>query len=72
MTIKDVAKYSGVSITTISRVLNNHPDVREEVRAKVLKAIEELHYVPNSSARDLGKMQTDTIGVVVRGVGNPF
>ncbi|MBQ5910737.1 MAG: LacI family DNA-binding transcriptional regulator, partial [Clostridia bacterium] len=36
MTIKDVAKYSGVSITTISRVLNNHPDVREEVRAKVL------------------------------------
>ena len=72
MTIKDVAKYSGVSITTISRALNNHPDVREEVRAKVLKAIEELHYVPNSSARDLGKMQTDTIGVVVRGVGNPF
>ncbi len=39
MTIKDVAKYSGVSITTISRVLNNHPDVREEMRAKVLKAI---------------------------------
>ena len=72
MTIKDVAEYSGVSITTISRVLNNHPDVREEVRAKVLKAIEELHYVPNASARDLGKTQTDTIGVVVRGVGNPF
>lgn len=72
MTIKDVAEYSGVSITTISRVLNNHPDVREEVRAKVLKAIEELHYVPNSSARDLSKTQTDTIGVVVRGAGNPF
>ena len=72
MTIKDVAEYSGVSIATISRVLNNHPDVREEVRAKVLKAIEELHYVPNVSARDLGKVQTDTIGVVVRGVGNPF
>lgn len=72
MTIKDVAKYSGVSITTISRVINNHPDVREEVRAKVWKAIDELHYVPNGSARDLGKTQTDTIGVVVRGVGNPF
>lgn len=72
MTIKDVAEYSGVSIATISRVLNNHPDVREEVRAKVLKAIEELHYVPNVSARDLGKVQTDTVGVVVRGVGNPF
>ncbi|MBR4123550.1 MAG: LacI family DNA-binding transcriptional regulator [Clostridia bacterium] len=50
MTIKDVAKYSGVSITTISRVINNHPDVREEVRAKVWKAIDELHYVPNGSA----------------------
>lgn len=72
MTIKDVAEYSGVSISTISRVLNNHPDVREEVRAKVLKAIQELHYVPNTSARDLGKNQSDAIGVVIRGVENPF
>ena len=72
MTIKDVAEYSGVSISTISRVLNNHPDVREEVRAKVLKAIQELHYVPNGSARDLVKTQSDAIGVVVRGVENPF
>lgn len=72
MTIKDVAEYCGVSITTVSRVLNNHPDVREEVRARVLAATQELHYVPNSSARDLGKSQTDTIGVVVRGEQNPF
>ena len=72
MTIKDVAKYSGVSISTISRVMNNHPDVKEEVRAKVLAAIEELHYVPNSSARDLVKTQSDSLGVVLRGVGNPF
>lgn len=72
MTIKDVAEYCGVSITTVSRVLNGHPDVREEVRAKVLAATQELHYVPNTSARDLGKAQTDTIGVVVRGVQNPF
>lgn len=72
MTIKDVAEYCGVSITTISRVLNGHPDVREEVRAKVMDAIRELHYVPNSSARDLGKAQADTIGVVVRGAENPF
>ena len=72
MTIKDVAEYCGVSITTVSRVLNGHPDVREEVRAKVWAATQELHYVPNTSARDLGKAQTDTIGVVVRGVQNPF
>ena len=72
MTIKDVAEHCGVSITTVSRVLNNHPDVRDSVRAKVLAAIQELHYVPNNSARDLGKSQTDTIGVVLRGASNPF
>lgn len=72
MTIKDVAVHCGVSITTVSRVLNNHPDVRENVRAKVLAAIQELHYVPNNSARDLGKSQTDTIGVILRGAANPF
>lgn len=72
MTIKDVAEFCGVSITTVSRVLNGHPDVREELRAKVMDAIRELHYVPNSSARDLGKAPADTIGVVVRGAENPF
>lgn len=72
MTIKDVAEYCGVSITTVSRVLNNHPDVRESVRSRVMQAVRELHYVPNSSARDLGKSQTDTIGVVLRGATNPF
>ena len=72
MTIKDVAEYCGVSITTVSRVLNNHPDVRESVRARVMQAVRDLHYVPNNSARDLGKSQTDTIGVVLRGASNPF
>lgn len=72
MTIKDVAIHCGVSITTVSRVLNNHPDVRENVRAKVWAAIQELHYVPNNSARDLGKSQTNTIGVILRGAANPF
>lgn len=72
MTIKDVAKYCGVSITTVSRVLNNHPDVRESVRARVMQAVRELHYVPNNSARDLSKSQSDTIGVVLRGATNPF
>ena len=72
MTIKDVAEYCGVSITTVSRVLNNHPDVRESVRARVMQAVRDLHYVPNNSARDLGKSQTDTIGVILRGAANPF
>ncbi|MBR0152724.1 MAG: LacI family DNA-binding transcriptional regulator [Lachnospiraceae bacterium] len=72
MTIRDVAKSSGVSISTVSRVLNGHPDVSEAVREKVMKAVEELHYVPNDSARSLVRAQTDTIGVVIRGIGNPF
>ena len=72
MTIKNVAEYSGVSVSTVSRVLNNHPDVSDAVRARVMAAVQELHYIPNSSARDLVKPQSDAIGVVVRGVENPF
>ncbi|MCF2670607.1 LacI family DNA-binding transcriptional regulator [Butyricicoccus pullicaecorum] len=72
MTIKNVAEYCGVSVSTVSRVLNDHPDVSEAVRARVMAAVQELHYVPNSSARDLVRPQSDAIGLVVRGVGNPF
>lgn len=72
MTIKDIAVRCGVSVSTVSRVLNDHPDVSDAVREKVLKAVQEVHYVPNNSARDLVKPQSNTIGLVVRGVGNPF
>lgn len=72
MTIKDVAEFSGVSVSTVSRVLNQHPDVSEVVRGRVMDAVRELHYVPNNSARDLVKTRTDAIGVVVRGAENPF
>lgn len=72
MTIKDIARRASVSVSTVSRVLNNHPDVSEDVRAKVLTVVREAHYVPNSSARDLVRPQSDAIGLVVRGVGNPF
>ena len=72
MTIKDIAKLCGVSVSTVSRVLNNRPDVSEEVRGKVLSAIETSNYIPNNCARDLVKTKSDTIGLVVRGVSNPF
>lgn len=72
MTIKDIAKRCGVSISTVSRVLNNHPDVSQAVRKQVLDVIEAEHFVPNNNARDLVKNQSDTIGLVVRGVDNPF
>lgn len=72
MTIKDVAAYCGVSVSTVSRVLNNHPDVSDEVRNKVLRAVVDLHYTPNSTARDLARTQVNSIGLVVRGISNPF
>ncbi|MGN0135781.1 substrate-binding domain-containing protein [Anaerotignum sp.] len=72
MTIKDIAERCGVSVSTVSRVLNDHPDVSDTVREKVMKVVQEVHYVPNNSARDLVKPQSNTIGLVVRGVGNPF
>ena len=72
MTIKDIAESCGVSISTVSRVLNNHPDVSPKVRQKVLDAAQKAHYVPNNSARDLVKSRSADIGLIVRGVGNPF
>ena len=72
MTIKDIAQSCGVSVSTVSRVLNNHRDVSENVRAKVLEAARKANYVPNNSARDLVKSRSDAIGLVVRGFGNPF
>ena len=72
MTIKDIARIAGVSVSTVSRVLNNHPDVSEAAKEKVLEVVEKYNYIPNTSARELGKSSSDNIGVVVRGMSNPF
>jgi len=70
--IKDIARHCGVAVSTVSRVLNDHPDVSEETRKKVQKAVDELHYIPNNSARNLVKTTSDTIALLVKGVNNPF
>ena len=72
MTIKDIAKACGVSVSTVSRVLNERPDVSEAVRRQVLDVVERHNYIPNTSARDLVRSQSDNLGVVVRGTGTPF
>ena len=72
MTIKDMAKLCGVSVSTVSRVLNDRPDVSPAVREAVLDAVRESNYVPNNSARSLVKTSSDAMGLVVRGVSNPF
>lgn len=71
-TIKDVAKSCGISVSTVSRVLNERPDVNPETRAKVQDAIRTLGFVPNNSARNLVLTESANIAVVVRGVNNPF
>lgn len=72
MTIKDIARQCGVSVSTVSRVLNDRPDVSPAVRAAVLEAVRSSNYVPNNSARDLVKVTSDAVGLIVRGVSNPF
>ncbi|MED4130073.1 LacI family DNA-binding transcriptional regulator [Shouchella miscanthi] len=71
-TIKDVATKAGVSRSTVSRVLNNHPYVDEKKRKAVQDAIKELGYTPNSSAQRLRGTETKTIAVLVSRIVNPF
>ena len=71
ITIKDIAKLAGVSVTTVSRVLNRRPDVNPVTREKVERIIEENSFVGNKNARGL-KQISEVIGVVVRGRSNPF
>ncbi|GGJ59781.1 DNA-binding LacI/PurR family transcriptional regulator [Anoxybacillus voinovskiensis] len=71
-TISDVAKLAGVSRASVSRVINNVPTVNEEIRKKVLKAMDELGFIPNVSARNLRTKQTKTIAVIVPLISNTF
>ncbi|MDZ5607488.1 LacI family DNA-binding transcriptional regulator [Bacillus pseudomycoides] len=70
--IKQIAKTAGVSITTVSRVLNDHPYVSDEKRKRVLDAIEELNYAKNINAVHLIKGKTFTIGVMLPFINLPY
>lgn len=69
--ISDIAKIAGVSVTTVSRVLNNHKYVSEEKRATVLKVINEMNYTPNKNAIDLIRGETRMLGVIIPYNNNP-
>ena len=71
-TIKDIARRAGLSIATVSRVINGNYPVSEESRKKVLLAIQELNYKPNAVARSLKTESTHTIGILVSDIANPF
>lgn len=69
---KEIAVRAGVSQATVSRVLNNKPNVREETRQRILRVIEEMGYYPNAEARSLVTKKTTRIGLVVSDILNPF
>ena len=72
MNIYEIAEKAGVSIATVSRVLNNSPSVSEKTRKKVLQIIEEDHYHPNAFARGLMLDSMKTVGVICTDVGDLF
>lgn len=70
--IKEVAKLAGVSVATVSRVLNDKGYVGQHTREMVEQAIKELNYKPNEVARSLFKKQSSTIGLIVPDIMNPY
>ena len=70
MTIKDIAKLSGCGVATVSRVLNDHPDVSDETRRKVLAVVEEQGFQPNNNAKHLKQQSSTSIAIIVKGIMN--
>lgn len=71
-TIKDIAQEAGVSLATVSRVINNKDNVSDEVRERVEEVIKRLGYNPNNAARALARRKTNSIGIVVNNLHDPF
>lgn len=78
VTVKDVAKKAGVATSTVSRVINDHSSISDATKKKVFKVMEEMGYVPNIAARNLGKRSSGAVGVILppldsrERMGNPF
>ena len=72
-TLEEIAKHAGVSRSTVSRVMNDHPNVDHETRARVLSVAEKLNYQPNMAARSLAAGRTQVLGLAIpTGVSNLF
>ena len=67
--IRDVAKTAGVSVATVSKALNGYPDINPETRARILEVANQLNYVADTNARNMGgKVETTTIALLVSGL----
>ena len=71
-TLKDVAEKAKVTVTTVSRVINNRGYISDETRKKVYQVMKELNYQPNEVARSLSKQRTNTIGIIVPHIDHPY
>lgn len=72
ITIKDIAKLCKVGISTVSRAINNHPDINPETKVMIMEVIKKHGYIPNNSARNLKRIEAKTIAILVKGMTNPF
>lgn len=72
LNIKDIAKLAGVGVSTVSRVINQHTDVKDETRKHVQEVIEKYNYIPNNSARNLKRNESMDVGILIKGMYNPF
>lgn len=72
VTLKDIGKEVGVSATTVSRALNNKPDISYQVKQKIKEVAERLGYSPNALARSLKAKKTSSIGVLIADIADPF
>ena len=72
VTLKDLAKHAGVSVSTASYSMNGNPLIKEETRNKVLKAAKEIGYRPNGMAKNLKEQKTNIIGLFLSGFTGPF
>ena len=71
-TLKDVARESGLTVGTVSRVLNNRGYISDSAREKVDQAMKKLNYQPNEVARSLSKSSSNTIGLIVPHIRHPY
>jgi DNA-binding LacI/PurR family transcriptional regulator len=72
VTIIDIARYTGISKSTVSRALNKSGPVSEETRKKVLEAVEVLRYRPNAVARNLARKRSNSFSLIVQDIRNPY
>ena len=72
LTIKDIARICNVSISTVSRAINNDPTINAKTRERVMEVVREFNYIPNNSARNLKMTESNTVALIVKGINNPF